>query len=174
MLLNIQRVEEVISILTAKHCTGIFAAGIEIEDLHQMLWVKALEAAEVWNENKPASLYVFLQKSMENAITDMLRESIRHPKPYSTDSARETDYGEAEQKELEDKALDVESIVAVTIALEKARRSLKPEDRELFELILENKTQKQMAEELGCTQPNVSLRVKTIRKALKWMKDELS
>ena len=173
VVLNVKKVEEVIGILTAKHCTGIFAAGIEIEDLHQILWVKALEAAEEWSEKKPASLYVFLQKSMENAITDMLRSSIRHPKPYSTDSLKRSEGGEAEPLDMEDKAVDVESIVAVAVALDKARRSLKPEDRKLFELILENKTQKQMAEELGCTQPNVSLRVKTIRNALSRMKEEL-
>lgn len=69
--------------------------------------------------------------------------------------------------------MDAESIVAVAVALDKARRSLEPKDRELFELILENKTQKQMAEELGRTQPNVSLRVKAIRNALNWMKGEL-
>lgn len=172
-VLNVKRVGEVIGIVTAKHYTRIFAAGIEAEDLHQTLWVKALEAAEDWSENKPASLYVFLQKSMENAITDMLRSSIRHPKPFSVDDLKRTEGGEAEPLDMEDKSVDVESVVAVAVALEKARRSLKPEDRELFELILENKTQKQMAEELGCTQPNVSLRVKTIRNALSWMKEEL-
>lgn len=76
-VLNVKRVEEVIGIVTAKHYTGIFAAEIEAEDLHQTLWVKALEAAGGWSENKPASLYVFLQKSMGNAITDILRNSIR-------------------------------------------------------------------------------------------------
>lgn len=68
---------------------------------------------------------------------------------------------------MEDKTGNVESIVAVAVALDKAGRGLKPEDRKLFELIPENKTQKQRAEELGRTQPNVSLRVKAICKALK-------
>lgn len=68
---------------------------------------------------------------------------------------------------MEDKTGNVESIVAVAVALDKAARGLKPEDRKLFELIPENKTQKQRAEELGRTQPNVSLWVKAICKALK-------
>lgn len=173
MALNLKRGEEAASILTAKHCTGIFAAGIEIEDLYQILWVKALEAAGDWNEKKPASLYVFPQRSRENAITGMLRSSIRDPKPYSADSLRRSEGGEAEPLDMEDKTVDVESIAAVAVALDKTGRSLKLEDREPFEPILENRTQKQMADELGRTQPNVSLRGKAIRNALNGMKEEL-
>lgn len=161
-----KRAGEVIGILTAKHCTGIFAAGAEIEDPRQILRVKAIEAAEDWNEKKPAPLYVFPQKSMENAITDMLRSSIRHLKPYSRDSLKQQEGGEAEPPNMGDKTVGAESIIAAAAALDKAGRSLKSDDRELFELILENRTQKQMAEELGRTQPNVSLRVKAIRNAL--------
>lgn len=142
VVLNFKRVNEVIGIVTAKHCAGIFAAGIEVEDLHQILRVKALEVAEDWSENKPASLYVFLQKSMENMVTDMLRSSIRHPKPFSVDSINRAEGGEAETLDMEDKTVNIESIVAVAIALDKAKRNLKPEDRELFELILENEIQK--------------------------------
>lgn len=171
-VLNFKRVEEAIRIVTAKHCKGIFAAGIEAEDLHQTLWVKALEAAEVWSENKPALLYVFLQKSMENAVMDMLSRSIRHPKPFSVDSINRAEGEEVGTLDMEEKTVNVGSIVAV--ALEKARRSLKPEDRELFVLVLENKTQKQMAEKLGCSQSNVSLCAKTIHNALSWMKEDLN
>lgn len=70
-------------------------------------------------------------------------------------------FGSEEQRESLDDIpgdpdADVLSVVNVTLTIEKARKSLRANDRTLFELLLDGKTQDEMAKELGCTQPSIS------------------
>ena len=74
---------------------------------------------------------------------------------------------------LNDPTADVMSVVNVTLTVEKARRSLKATDRILFEFLLDGKTQEEMAKELGCTQPSISMRLTALRNQLQWMKADL-
>ena len=88
-------------------------------------------------------------------------------------------FGSEEQREslddiLSDPDADVLSVVNVTLTIEKARKSLRANDHTLFERLLDGKTQDEMAKELGCTRPSISLRLSALGKQLQWMKADLN
>lgn len=169
------RVNKIIGIVIHNAYRTLKGLDVDIEELEGDLWLKAWRATMAWDSAKSANQYTFIQTACEREVVSKIREaarSARHlPKvPLNIGSDEQED---SLENLLNDPTADVMSVVNVTLTVEKARRSLKATDRILFEFLLDGKTQEEMAKELRCTQPSISMRLTALRNQLQWMKADL-
>ena len=172
---DISRVRKIIGVVIHNAYRTLKGLDVDIEELQGDLWLKAWKATMSWDRTKAANQYTFIQTACEREVISRIREAARDAKKMPIASIG---FAGEEQKEslddiLSDPNADVLSVVNVTLTIEKARKSLRATDRTLFDLLLDGKTQDEMARELGCTQPSISLRLSALRKQLQWMKADL-
>lgn len=173
---DVSRVRKIIGVVIHNAYKTLKGLNVDIKELQGDFWLKAWKATISWDKAKAANQYTFIQTACEREVIARIREAARNARKMPMASIG---FGSEEQREslddiLSDPDADVLSVVNVTLTIEKARKSLRANDRTLFELLLDGKTQDEMAKELGCTQPSISLRLSALRKQLQWMKADLS
>ncbi len=169
-----ERLDAMIEAVLHKHWGKVSSARLEAEDLRQEMLLKVFRVLPQYDPACGASVYVFCQAACENRLLDLLRRAAKTARCISLDDAEDGDREiPVANEDLHPDAVPLESIVNLVVGVEKARRSLTPEDRALFDMLLNGMSQKEIGRELGCTQPAVNKRVKALRSALSWLKEDL-
>lgn len=170
---DVRQFNQIIHLVIHQHIGAIKRNGMEIEDLTQDLWIKALHAANRWDPKRGVKLNTYVQTACRNEVRDRLRAAKRSRPVESLDNPIDG-HGTTFLELLESSGPAVESVVEVRMLLEEAAARLEPTDKTLLAMMLEEYPQGFMAEMLGCTQPNVSVKLKNIREELNWLRLEIT
>jgi len=172
---DVERIRKIIGIVIHNAYKTLSVYHIDIEDLEGDLWVKSLTAMQAWDSQKSANLYTFVQTACEREVITKIRAAKRAERlvPRAILPPANDEQQDSLEGLLSDPDSDILSVVNVRLIIEKARDSLVPRDRTLFQLMLDGKTQEEMAREMGCSQPKISKQLAAIREALSWVKQEI-
>ncbi len=173
-----ERLDAMISAVLKKHWGKISSSNLEEEDLRQEMLLKVFRVLPQYDPAAGASVYVYCQTACENRLFDILRKEANNPfrSVMSLDGLfSSTEDGTGNRVDIADKR-DVsrfESAVALASSVRQARASLGEDERAIFDMLVSGMTQKEIARQFGCTQPNISAKVAALRKSLAWLRDDL-